>query len=437
MSEKHPFQLRDHGHKIIEIILHDPEIKPDHKAVATLQLLTKKFEQIILTLEETASLSPDLLPVLLKVGEFGALKIVAPNDEQISFDLHGILVFKNTLSAIRRIVGERKAEMILKQIGRMGLSRTTAYSLLQMMRNPEVKFEEIEEVTAKDPELEARMLKTANTAYFSRRIPIENLKTAVTYLGLEGIRQLLIHELFDSFTRFFLHQRDKLGHMRRCSHLAAYLGKTVKADLPTIGKMRVAGLMHDLGSLAFAFYDSQEYQKVLNMVRREQVSTYEAEARIFGVSHQYLGALYAKELGMPDYVVSAIEKHHDSEIDEENLVLMSVVCANGFLNEKIEKIHYSEYDHLLTRLAAEIDAKNPDLQKARKAAEQGSPVPETTDADSEEASEDQVDADEKQDDAETDAILESLQGSFKPMQFYGLLKEELDQFILAGAGAGK
>lgn len=433
MSDNHPFQLRDHGHGIIELIVKDADIKSDHKAVVTLPLLTKKFEQIVLTLEPTATLNPEILQILLKVGEFGALKIVAPDQpNQIEFDLHGLLVFKDTFNAIRRIVGERKAEKILKQISRIGLTRTSAYNLLQMMRNPDVRFEEIEEVTSKDPSLVIRMLKTANTAYFSRRVPVETLKSAVTYLGLEGIRQLLVHELFGSFTQFFSNQRDKLAHMRRCSHLAAYIGKLVKADLPTIGKMRVAGLLHDLGSLAFSFYDSEEYSKVLSLIRKERLTTHEAELRVFGVSHQYLGALYAKEIGMPDYVINAIEKHHDDEIDKENLVIMAVVCANGFLNEKIEQIRHTGYDHLFQILADEIDAKNPVLQKAKAKAEPRQENPEETDPDD---STDDDDSESDEAEKETDKIVEEVTGHFKPMQFYGLLKEELDQFILSGAGA--
>lgn len=448
MSENHPFQLRDHGHKIIEMIVKDPDIKPDHKAIATLTLLTRKFEQVVFTLEETASLNPEMLPILLKVGEFGALKIVAPMPEQITFNLHGILVFKDIFAAIRRIVGERNAEKILKQISKIGLTRTSAYNLLQMMRNPDVKFEDIEEVTSQDPNLVIRMLKTANTAYFSRRVPVETLKSAVTFLGLEGIRQLLVHELFGSFTQFFSNQRDKLAHMRRCSHLAGYIGKLIKADLPTIGKMRVAGLLHDLGSLAFSFYDRDEYSKVMSLIRKERLTTSEAEMRVFGVSHQYLGALYAREMGMPDYVVSVIEKHHDAEIDKDDFVMMAVVCANGFLNEKIEQIRHTSYDPLFRFLADEIDAKNPALQKAKK--ESAYKAANKVDPDSfvDEAkaaagkSHDADKASEESDaDNETDAIVEAVEKDeskalyFKPMQFNGLLKEELDQLMLSGAGS--
>ncbi|GAB4284414.1 MAG: hypothetical protein Kow0029_30980 [Candidatus Rifleibacteriota bacterium] len=446
MEEKHPFQLRDHGHKIIEIIVRDPEIKPDHKTIETIKLLKRKFEQIILTLEETASLHESLLPELLKIGEFGGLKIVAPRPEQVSFDLHGLLKFNDVISAVRRIAGERMSERILKQLGLIAPMRTSAYNLLQMMRNPEVQFEEIEEEAAKDPNLVARMLKTANTAYFSRRLPVETLKAAVTYLGLEGIRQLLVHEMFEHFTRFFVNQRDRLAHMKRCSHLAAHIGKLIKADLPTIGKMRVAGLLHDLGSLAFCYYDPQKYNTMMNMVRKEHVAIHEAETRIFGVNHQELGALYAKEMGLPEYILSAIANHHDTEIDNENFVLMSVICANGFLNDKIEGLVYTVYEPYFKNFADEIDSKNPVLKKLIEQTKNhgadfsaGHAENTASKAETFDETDDLPEDSEKIPDEEsaTCSFDESLwqQHAFKPMQFYGLLKEELDQFILSGAGS--
>lgn len=429
MSENHPFKLRDHGNKIMEIIVYDQDIKSDHKSIETLKLLGRKFPQLILTLEENATLNLDVLPELLKIGEFGGLKIVAPVTGQIPFDLHGIRSFNDIFAAIKRISGERISEKILKQLGTIGPMKSSAYNLLQMMRNPDVAFEDIEAAASLDPNLVIRMLKNANTGYLSRRIPVETLKGAVTYLGLEGIRQLLVHEMFGSFTQFFSNQRDKLSHMLRCSHLAAYIGTLIKVDIPTIGKMRVAGLLHDLGSLAFSFYDSDEYRRVLSMVRRERLSTFEAEMRVFGVTHNELGALYAREMGLPDYVISVIENHHNTEIDKDDFVLMSVICANGFLNDKIEQMRYTKYEPYFKYLADEIDSKNPALKKAsQEEKEQMDPTSLDEDEVQEEVTENSSDlvASDQQ---------EKPPGSFKSMQFFGLMKEELDQFMLSGAGS--
>jgi putative nucleotidyltransferase with HDIG domain len=259
------------------------------------------------------------------------------------------------------------------------------------------------------------MLKTANTAYFSRRVPVETLGSAVTYLGLEGIRQLLLHEMFASFTKLFANQRDRLAHMRRCSHLASYIGKLTKANIPTIGKIRVAGLMHDIGSLAYSFYDEQKYAQVLRMVRGEKMTIAEAEHKVFGVDHTYLGALYAREIGMPDYVISVIKQHHSVEAESDDMILNAVAAANGFLNERIEQVPCDDFDHLFSFIAQKINENDP----AYKAA----------------ASRSDRDAEEESEDQETEEIVEELQAGFKPMQLYGLLKEELDQFMMSGANA--
>ena len=416
MPGKHAFKLRDHGHKIIEMIVEDHDIKSSHESMKTLPLLTRKFESIIFTLSEDASLNEEVLPIVLKVGEFGALKIVAEAPEkQMPFDSHGIMVFNDVFEAVNRIKGERTAEVILKQLGKLGAIKSKANDVLQIMRNPEVKFEDIEDIISQDPQLVASMLKTANTAYFSRRVPVETLSSAVTYLGLEGIRQLLLHEMFASFSQLFANQRDRLAHMRRCSHLAAYIGKLTKSNIPTIGKIRVAGLMHDIGSLAYAFYDEQKYAQVLRMVRGEKMSVAEAEHKVFGVDHTYLGALYAREIGMPDYVISVIKQHHSVEADSEDMVLNAVVGANGFLNERIEQIPCADFDHIFSFIAQKINENDPAYKASA--------------AKNDEA------AGEESEDEETEELVEELQAGFKPMQLYGLLKEELDQFMMSGASA--
>jgi HD-like signal output (HDOD) protein len=173
--------------------------------------------------------------------------------------------------------------------------------------------------------------------------------------------------------------------------------------------------MHDIGSLAYSFYDEQKYAQVLRMVRGEKMTIAEAEHKVFGVDHTYLGALYAREIGMPDYVISVIKQHHSVEAESDDMILNAVAAANGFLNERIEQVPCDDFDHLFSFIAQKINENDP----AYKAA----------------ASRSDRDAEEESEDQETEEIVEELQAGFKPMQLYGLLKEELDQFMMSGANA--
>lgn len=348
MDLVHPFKLRDHGFKVIEIIVNGQKINSEHKAVESLVLFPKKFEYIILKLEEGAYLTEDTVPLLNRLGEFEKLKIVNPQSVKLPDGLiPEIRQFKSVADAKARINGERNSDKILDQLKVLAPMQSSARELMLMLRNPDVEFEAIEEVTSKDPTLVTSILKTANSPIYMRRNPVDTLKTAVSFLGIEGIRQIVSHEIFNGFTRFFANQRDRLAHMRRCAHLAAYLGKVVGADQPTIQKIRVAGLMHDIGALALAFYDTHQYARVCAKVRHDKVLASAAELEVFGVDHQELGGRFAKEMGMPVYICEAAMHHHDTMVDKNNVALLAVICANSFLNENIEQVPFSRYEHFL------------------------------------------------------------------------------------------
>lgn len=249
--------------------------------------------------------------------------------------------------------GERNISKVLKEISNLAPLKSSAHKILHMLRSSDVKFEDIEEVIEQDPKLVMRMLKIANSAFFMRRMPLENLKMVVAFLGIEGIRQILMQEAFDGFSVVFANQRDKLAHMRRCSHLATHIGKLMGADQNLTGKMRSAGLLHDLGSLALCFFDNSEYARVTMKVRNDRLTVCQAEMDVFGVDHQELGVILAKQLGMPDYLSPVMAQHHEDSIPADSFLLMSVMLANGFLNEHVEKLSFTPYERFLPLLAQE------------------------------------------------------------------------------------
>ena len=230
MSSSQQFNLKDHGNKVLELVINITDLPQEHKATETLMLLCKRVRHVILTLSADASLSPELEPVIDECGELGILKIVVPNREQIPFDLKGIQYFELVSDAKQRIKGEDTLDKILDQMSSIPSLKETTYKLIEKLQDADVPFEEIEALAETDPNLVLRMLETANNAFNMRRNRIETLKMAVTYLGIEGIRQILAKEMFRGFVSFYAGQRDKLIHMRRCSHLANFLGEQIGLD---------------------------------------------------------------------------------------------------------------------------------------------------------------------------------------------------------------
>jgi len=411
-SQPNPFQLKKHADDILEIIV-DAQITPDHKAFAVLQAMTQKFPYVIFTLNENASLHPALEKLIPEIQLLGSMLIVAPAADQIPFSLYGIRIFSDIHSARTRIRNDRLIETIVRRIVSLRAFSSSSNEILRMLLNPEVTFEQIEEVTNQDKMLVSRMLKIANNSLLSNRVQINDLKTVVKFLGIEGIRQILIQETFNTIAKEFIRQSDKLAHMRRCSALSAHVGKLIGADVALIGKVKAAGLMHDIGAMALSFHGSAEYIGVLRRLRAERINVCEAEKDVFGIDHQEIGERLAKELSLPSYITVTAGNHHNIDFAGHDLVSISVMVANGFLNEQIEQICFTDYEKFMPVLAEER-AKNMRLRPQKKTAK---PI-------------EIVETDGDAGDGE-----ELNQDVFSSAKVCALLKEEFDNIVMASHDA--
>ncbi len=401
-----PFQLKKHAEDILEIIVNEP-ITPNHKAFAVLQAMTQKFQYVIFTLNEPAALHPALEPLIPEIQLMGSLLIVAANPAQTPFPLHGIRIFNDFHAARTRIRNEAKTETIVRRITSLPAFSSSVSEILRMLLNPEVTFEQIEELINQDNVLVNRMLKIANSSTLGSRMQVTDLNTVVKFLGIEGIRQILIQENFNIMAREFVRQNDKITHMRRCSALSAHVGKLIGADLALIGKIKAAGLMHDIGALALFFHGPAEYTAVLRKLRAEKVEVCTVETDTFGINHQEIGEKLAKELFLPDYITKTAGNHHNIDFADHDLISISVMVANGFLNEQIEQIRFTDYEKFMPRLAEERE-KNLQLRPQKK---QPQPV-ETADN-------------------ENDEDEETTHDTFSSARVCSMLKEEFDNILMA------
>lgn len=363
MQEVHPFTLRTHSKHVIEMIVDDPLITGVYKSLYALDLLSKRFEHVILSIDKSTALDFSISQTLDLFNEtsfFGPLKIVRPGEQQMPFELKKTRSFSSLDQALKRIDGEVNARRALKTMSQLAPLNTSAHRLMPMLNNPSTPFSEIEEIASRDPSLVASMLRRANSAAFARLQKVEDLKSVVAYLGIEGIKQILSLEVFNGFTKAFSAQRERLAHMRRASVLCSELAKMTFQDKAIVQKIRLMGLMHDLGSLALAFYDKDGYGQVINHTRNDKKLSFEAEIDIFGIDHQELGAVFAKQIGMPDYVIEASLRHHDTHSQPNDLELAILVVVNGFLNHKIENTPYTLYDNHLGLVVQYI---NNELEK--------------------------------------------------------------------------
>lgn len=178
--------------------------------------------------------------------------------------------------------------------------------LMNLLRNPESNPGEITSITVTNPVFSARLLRAVNSAYFNRPDKITSVGRAISLLGYNSVRALVLQETLNNVL-----PRERYGdadlynktwaHSAVVSVCSGHLGKNIfhfsEYELGTMG------LLHDIGKYFIHILKPVGEATTGSpfMVREEQQ---------YGINHACLGSLVANNWQLSDNIVKGIEYHH-------------------------------------------------------------------------------------------------------------------------------
>jgi HD-like signal output (HDOD) protein len=201
------------------------------------------------------------------------------------------------------------------------------FAVVRALQSPEVDLEELYDRAAKDPAMTAKLLQVANSAALGLRHKISNVAEAISYLGLETTRSLILLAHTFSYcdrSRAAGFNVDRLWkHSFNTGALARRIARTERASREVVDECFLAGLLHDLGELLLAVNLPDEYNAVLARKPAERddksngssqeltaFSFCQAEQEILGATHAEIGAELMATWNLPLSVVEALALHH-------------------------------------------------------------------------------------------------------------------------------
>lgn len=186
--------------------------------------------------------------------------------------------------------------------------------MLEEMQKPQGSVKRVAEIISKDVGMTAKVLQIVNSAFFGLSRHVSGPAEAVTLLGFENVRALvLVAHVFrqlDGAALAGLCLESLWSHSLRVSALAKGIASAENADSRTCDYAGIGGLLHDAGRLVLASSQRRRYRWVLRLVRGRMMSLAEAEEKLFGCTHAEVGAYLFGLWGLPDPVVEAIALHH-------------------------------------------------------------------------------------------------------------------------------
>ena len=197
--------------------------------------------------------------------------------------------------------------------------------LLDICHDPDSSTDELANIISFDAALTSKLIMAVNKAAFSINQRIINLEQAITLIGHDLVKSMIItssiQQLFAGMIntqKVFLYNAwlDSLY----CAVFARDLAIALEYEHPEDAYL--AGLLHDVGQIVFDAKYHDQYVKIFNL--KSEAETIAQEISKFGVSHTELGAAIIEQWpSLSPAIADAVRYHHE---EEELLQGCDILC---------------------------------------------------------------------------------------------------------------
>jgi putative nucleotidyltransferase with HDIG domain len=209
--------------------------------------------------------------------------------------------------------------------------------IVQAVQSPDTPLSVIGAIIGRDPGMSAKILQLVNSAFFGLGRSVASPAQAVSFLGLDTIRALVLSvNVFEQFDakKIRAFQLERLWtHSLSVGTLAKTISTLENATKSVREESLFAGLVHDIGKLILVANLPEEYDAAQVLADREGICLTEAQRQVFGSSHPEVGAYLLRIWGIPDEVVEAVAfHHHPSASPGDHFTALTAVHAANALD---------------------------------------------------------------------------------------------------------
>ncbi|GER93966.1 HDOD domain-containing protein [hot springs metagenome] len=234
----------------------------------------------------------------------------------------------------------KRAEVIARDIG-IPPQPDIVMSILQEMNKNTPDLKKISDLIMKDASTVARLLKVANSPFFSRA-KVDSVFHAIQILGIKNFYNIvLMCSLEDIINNSGLQLSNLWKHSYLTAMIAGYIAKKYK--LCSEEHAYMAGLFHDCGIMLMMkkwhdYNQIVEYTLYLNpqypaYEKFELITAYETSK--YTSNHCVLGYTMAKSWKLPDIVINCLLHHHHHDISIHKKVDDRIICSLLHISELI------------------------------------------------------------------------------------------------------
>jgi len=232
-----------------------------------------------------------------------------------------------------------------------------ATEIISLARDPDIEMAKVAQAVGRDPAMTAKILRIANSAFYSQRRPSQNLRQALVIIGLNAALTLALSFSLVSSMRALRPAGIDYPRFWRRALLAATAARAfceaTKMSHPE--DVFLAALLQDMAVLAMDRASRDFYSKL--PMPATHADWVEYERREIGKDHAFYSALLLRSWSLPERICRAVEHSHSPQKlakDSDDARFASCVALSSDLAEAVLATDRSSALSNLAQRAAEL-----------------------------------------------------------------------------------
>ncbi len=274
------------------------------------------------------------------------------------WDNDDLITILDKFSNINLNLEQSKIKQYLRSFSKLPPPKAISLRLNKVLNSQDVNINLIVNELEYHPFLIAKVLQIANSVSFGVRKEIYSLREAIILIGLQQLRTLVIS--FELLKRFF----DSLGSRYQnmindfwnqslnkaniARRIAEKWNERVDRDL-----VFISALLCNIGIIAWLYTEPDTFHTFTHKLRNNQITTYEAEKKMFIFEHNKIGSILLKLWNFPQKIISIVENHHSTKLDDPYIQIIQL--ADQLSNPEPDAPHNPIIEPLIDKFKEKLN----------------------------------------------------------------------------------
>lgn len=248
-------------------------------------------------------------------------------------------------------------QLLVEEIDKLVSLPDIYYRLEELIVDPKSTNDLIAGLLRSDPDLCARMLRMANSAFYSFPTRIESIERAVSTIGLRQIRELVlvtaVIKAFEGMPSGKVNMASFWEHSVAVGIMTREIAQS--AGIPKAQNYYIPGLLHDLGRLVMYLQLPSLMADLLERRDSSGMPLFQLEREILSYSHADIGGCLLEFWKLPQSIWEPVAMHHNPAASGE---FMLTACAIHIADAWVNANRYGSSG---SRFELDIDPEALDL----------------------------------------------------------------------------